>query len=482
MVRPSVLPAALLAVLVATAGPVAPGEAPSASLRRAIDRVVERPALASALWGIEVRSLATGQVVYARNAEKDFTPASTLKLLTTAAALDAFGPHERARTTVETAGRLDALGRILGDVFLVGRGDASLAPAGLEELADQLAKAGLRRIEGRLVGHEGLFVGERRGADWTWGDLVWCYGAEVSALSFNDSCANLRVTPGERVGDPVAVDRSPLSAYYGVVSEATTSAPGTKSDLALARAAGSNAIRLSGTLPLGAPPEALDVALEDPARYAATVFAELLESRGVRVAGGVATSSGPLPPGLRVLASHDGPPMSEALKAVNKPSQNLHTEILLRLLGARVKGEGSVEKGYEAVREFLERAGAGSERWALQDASGLARSDLLAPHDLVSLLVAMDRHRHARAFRESLPIAGVDGSLEHRMKGTPAQGRIVAKTGGMRSVKALAGYATSARGARLAFAILVNNHTGPSADVAAAIDAIAEALVEEGPP
>ena len=164
--------------------------------------------------------------LYARNAEKAFRPASTLKLVTTAAALDAFGPDARIRTTLETAGRLDGLGRILGDVYLVGRGDPNLsarfAPgrptAAFEEMADALVAAGVRRIEGRLVGHEGAFAGDRRGDDWTWEDLAWGYGAEVSALSFADNLVEVSLKPGERVGDPALLEVVPATRLPAVSS------------------------------------------------------------------------------------------------------------------------------------------------------------------------------------------------------------------------------------------------------------------------
>jgi D-alanyl-D-alanine carboxypeptidase/D-alanyl-D-alanine-endopeptidase (penicillin-binding protein 4) len=455
------------------------------ALQKAIDRIVDRPAFAPALWGIEVRSLPSGQVLYARNAGKNLKPASTFKLVATAAALDAFGPEARLRTTLTTAARLDGLGRLLGDLYLVGGGDPNLSgrfsegriTAGFEALADQLAAAGVKRIEGRLLGHEGLFMGERRGDNWTWDDLVWCYGAEASALSFNDNCVDLTVSPGERVGDPVVVDAMPTSSYYRLLSTATTSAAGAKQDLVLARDAGSNLIRLSGALALGATPEELEVAVEDPARYAATVFAEVLGARGIRVAGGVATTSDPLPAEARVLASLDSKPMADLVRVVNKESQNLHTEILLRLLGARVKGEGSVEAGHAAVREFLKRQGLASEWGAWQDASGLSRSDLVVPHELAGLLAAMDRHPHAQAFRDSLPIAGVDGSLKNRLKDTVAQGRVQAKTGAIRHVRGLAGYATTLKGQRLAFVALVNGDVLSGSEAATALDEIAVALV-----
>ena len=479
--RPAI---ALLAIACAVPSLAKERAGGAGGLQGAIDRIVDRPVFAGAFWGIEVRSLKTGKVVYARNADKSMKPASTLKLVTTAAALDAFGPDLRLRTTVETAARRDGMGRILGDVYLVGRGDPEVsgrfaddhASAGFEEMAEALKAAGVRQIEGRLVGHEGLFTGERRGSDWTWGDLVWSYGAEVSALSFNDNAAVLTVSPGERAGDPVMVERFPESRYYKVVSTATTSAAGGGSDLVLERDLGSNEVRLGGTLPAGEEREELAVALEDPALYAATVFAEVLESKGIRVNGVVATSKDPLPAGVRVLAGHDSAPLAEILKDVNKPSQNLHAEMLLRLLGARLKGTGTVEAGQAAVLEFLRRMGVDPRAWALQDGSGLSRSDLVSPRGMVSLLAAMDRHPHAAAFRNSLPIAGVDGTLEHRMRGTPAQGRVVAKTGTIRHVNALDGYATTRSGERLAFAIIVNHHTGDPRQAASAIDEIVNVL------
>ncbi len=458
--------------------------APPDGLPAALDRVLDRPVLAPALWGLEVRSLKTGKLLYARNPDKNFRPASSLKLVTTAAALDAFGPEARLRTTVETAGRLDGQGRILGDVYLVGHGDPSLSgrhnpvgtTAAFEELAEGLWAVGVRRIEGRLVGHEGAFSGERRGKDWGWEDLVWWYGAEVSALSFNDGCAHLTVVPGERVGDPVVLERTPFSSYYSVASVATTSSPGTKSDLTLVRDPGSNLIRISGTHPLAGPPWEGWVALEDPARYATTVFAEVLAGRGIRVMGSLSTSSAPLPEGLRLLAAHDSPPLGEILKIVNKESHNLQAETLLRLLGLRVKGEGTVPAGEEAVKDFLGRIGVKADSWKLEDGSGLSRSDVLSPHGLVGLLAAMDRHPHAQAFRESLAVAGVDGTLKSRMRGTPAQGRLAAKTGTLHLAQALAGYASTSGGDRLAFALLVNHHPEPK-EAMAALDEIAARLV-----
>lgn len=473
-----------IAALLLAAGATAAAAEKPVPLQRRIDAVLDRPAFAPAFWGVEVRDVRTGRVLYARNAHKNFKPASTLKVVTTAAALDTFGPDARFKTTVETAGRLDALGRIVGDVYLVGGGDPNLsgrfhegrAIAPFEQLAAQLEAAGVRRIEGRVLGHEGLFGGDRRGNDWAWGDLVWCYGAEVSALALNDNCVDLTVAPGEREGDAVVIGASPPSSYYRVVSTATTIARGAPGELRLERDLGGNVIRISGTHAIGQKPWQGSVAIEDPARYAATVFGEVLAARGIVVAGAPDTMTAPLPATRRVLASLESAPVSELIAIVNKKSQNLHTEMLLRLLGAKRSGVGTQESGAEAVEDFLIRMGVHAEAWQLQDASGLSRSDLLSPHEMVTLLVAMDRHPHAAVFRASLPMAGVDGTLDSRMRGTAAQGRVQAKTGTIANVNGLAGYATTRSSERLAFYAVVNHHTAEGSDAVAALDGLAAIL------
>jgi serine-type D-Ala-D-Ala carboxypeptidase/endopeptidase (penicillin-binding protein 4) len=475
---------AAVVAAVTLAAPALAREPSPGELKRRIEAVTSRPAFAAGWWGVEVRSLRSGKVLYAANAQRNFTPASTMKLITTAAVLDALGPDARLRTTVETAGRLDGFGRVLGDVYLVGRGDPHLSArlgggrptAAFEAMADRLLQAGVRRIEGRLVGHDGYFAGPRRAERWGWADLVWCYGTEVSALAFNDNCAQLTAAPGERAGDPARVDRSPETRYYRVLSSVTTSPAGQAEQMVLERDLGTMVFRLSGSLPLGGPGWDGSVAIEDPARFATTVFADVLRARGIQVMGDVASSVQPLPSGLRVLASHESPPLAQMLEAINKPSQNLHAEMMLRQLGARVKGRGSAEQGLEAIDDFLRRSRVSASTWSLEDGSGLARTDMVTPHGLVDLLVAMDRHPHRAAYIASLPVAGVDGTLAGRMRGTPAEGRVQAKTGTLAQTNALAGYATTRAGDRLVFAIVLNHHTAATSGVGA-IDEIVVALL-----
>jgi D-alanyl-D-alanine carboxypeptidase/D-alanyl-D-alanine-endopeptidase (penicillin-binding protein 4) len=454
-------------------------------LKKALEPIVAGGELGSAFWGIEVRSLESGRTLYALNSGKAFRPASTQKLVTTAAALDAFGPEARLRTTLEAAGRLDAKGRILGDLYLVGRGDPNLSArvspgrptAAFEAMSEALVAAGVRRVEGRLIGHEGAFTGDRRGSSWTWEDLAWGYGTEVSALSYADNLVEASLAPGERLGDPAVLKLVPDSGCLSVVSTVSTmEARPLHDEVTLLREPGSNEVRFTGRVPLGGGWNGR-LAVADPASCTAAVFASVLEAKGIQIASGVATSHDALPPDTRMLAAYEGLPMAEMIKVVNKESQNLHAEMLLRLVGLK-NGEGSVEKGALAAFALAERLGVPATGWSIQDGSGLSRADLLTPAGLAALLVAMDRHPHAAAFRDSLPIAGVDGTLETRMRGTAAEKRVLAKTGTSQLINALAGYVTTVRGERLAFAVFVNNHAGKSREAIRAIDRVAAALAE----
>ncbi len=466
------------------AATLASAEPSPAALRRAIEPIVSRRELAAASWGIEVRSLKTGRALYQLDERRARSPASTLKLVTTAVALDVLSPAARIRTTLETAGRQDGLGRILGDVYLVGRGDPTLsararpgrATTAFEELADALVAAGVRRIEGRLIGHEGAFEGDRQGHDWTWEDLVWGFGAEVSALTWNAGVVEARLMPGERASDPAQLDVWPATPLLPFVSTVTTGEAGTPEDLVLKKDPVDGRVLLAGRLPLGGGWSGR-LAVPDPALFAATAFASVLQAKGIRLSGEVVTSRAPLPPAPRVLAVHDSEPLAEILREVNKESQNASAEALLRLVGLRAKGVGSVDAGRDAVLEVLGRLGVSTEGWVISDGCGLARSDLVTASGLAALLVAMDRHPHAAAFRESLPVAGVDGTLQRRLQG--ARGRIVAKTGTLAHASTLAGYLTTASGDRLAFAILVDDYAGGAREAQAAIDAVALALAAQ---
>ncbi len=469
----------------AAAGPAAAkGRDP---LGTAIDSILKREVFTPAIVAIDIRDLDTGRVLYEKNAVTNVKPASTMKLFTTAAILDAEGQASAPpATTVETSGRLDGLGRVLGDVYLVGRGDPNLSDrfewrggkSPFDQLAKDLREAGITRIEGRLIGYDGLFTDETIPDGWTADDLVWSYGAEVSALSAFDNSLRLRLEPGEREGDPARLMVEPATGFMRVESRVLTFAEGTKAKVSLTRPLGSRHVVIEGGVPRLGEAWTGAVAAPEPTLFATTLFGEALARQGVSVQGEIMVSRAPLPAALRPLASVRGPAVAEQIRVVNKESQNLHAETLLRRLGLAAFKDPSVESSLKAREAFLKSLGVRTADAAMYDGSGLSRADLVTVRAEVDLLAAMSRHPLARAFRDSLPIAGVDGTLKKRMVGTKAEGRVFAKTGSLSHVNALAGYVEGASGRRFVFSIIVNHHTRPSREVTAAMDEICALLVD----
>ena len=510
------LVALLLAALPAEAA--APPRKPSLDSR--IQQLLSDPDVARGFWGIEVVSVATGKTLYSRNADKLFTPASNTKLFTTAAALALVGPDHRFHTTVESAAALDRYGRLNGDLVLVGRGDPNLSGRtlpynrkterkppylkALEDLADQVVQKGVKYIDGDVVADDSYYAFERYGEGWAQDDLTWEYGAPVSALTLNDNVLFLTVMPGDRAGEKAFVTLDPFPDYYRLDNRVLTTPAGSgPRRFALNRQPGSDLLTLWGSIPADDKGLTEAVAMEDPAGFAAQLFRRMLESRGVSVygrararhsdltgfstfrvtalasAGGGSNASAPSGPPTMVLASYDSRPLAEDLRVINKVSQNLHAELALRLLGREKGSGGNIEGGLEVVRTFLAGVGIQAQQYALFDGSGLSRQNLVTPHAVVQLLRYATTQPWFERYRDTLPVAGVDGSLTERFKGTPAAGNLTAKTGSLGHVNVLSGYAKTARGERVAFSVMVNNHNLMDSRALVTLDQIVLAILDD---
>src|SRR4051812_21457467 len=272
------------------------------SVAKKIDELLSDADAARGFWGINVVSLATGQTIYEQNADKLFTPASNTKLFTTAAAMATLGPDYRYHTTVETAGAIDKHGRLTGDLILVGRGDPNLSGRVLpyfhkterttpplkmlEDLADQVVQKGLKSVDGDIVGDDTFYAFERFGEGWSQDDLMWEYGAPVSALTLNDNVIFIDVLPGATAGDRAFIKFDPDSTYYEVDNRITTVPAGSgPRKVSMDRQVGSRKLMLWGTIPLDDPGDSEGLAIEDPADFAAQVFRTMLEKRGVTISG-----------------------------------------------------------------------------------------------------------------------------------------------------------------------------------------------------
>jgi len=495
--------------------------APPKPLAARIASALSDPDLSRGFWGIDVIDLATGQVLYEQNADKLFTPASNTKLFTTAAALALIGPDYKFHTTVETSGTLDKYGRLTGDLVLVGRGDPNLsgrelpyelhtqrsddAIQALESLADTLVQKGVKYVDGDVVADDSYFAFERYGEGWSQDDLVWADGAPVSALTINDNVVFVNILPADRPGDRAFVNVTPFAGYYQIDNRIITTPVGTGRKIFINRDPGSTVLTLWGNMPLNDLGANEALAIEDPAQFAARLFRSLLEKRGIAVYGkdrthhtelaslstlsvtAIAPSHGggdqaliPLPTTQStVLAAYESKNLIEDVRVINKVSQNLHAEILLRLLGREKGTAGTIEGGLEVLRGFLTQAGITTDQYVFYDGSGLSRQNLVTPHAVVQLLHYASQQPWGKAFRDTLPVSGQDGSMAERLKDPPFSGRIYGKTGSLSGVKTLSGYATSLDGKPLAFAVLTNNFNLSEKRMRDALDRIVEAIVDD---
>jgi D-alanyl-D-alanine carboxypeptidase/D-alanyl-D-alanine-endopeptidase (penicillin-binding protein 4) len=534
-------------------GAAAAKKPPKKDLAKEIAAVITQLPLDRAHWGIDVADLEKGKTLYAQNAEQLFLPASNAKLFTTAAALAIAGPEYRFRTTVEAEGRIDSHGRLLGDLAIMGRGDPNISGRALpyalktqrtpphtqvlEEMADQVARSGLKIVDGDLIGDDTYYAFERYAEGWALDDVQWVDGAPVSALTFNDNVVFVNILPGEQPGDKALITVEPETGYYELDNRVVTSVAGVTKRVGIHRDPGSKKIVLWGSLPVGDAGMNEPLAIEDPAEFVAQLFRTLLERRGIVIRGkararhgeeaqffdpilppaklpapgmdnsGASPTNPPsgtqqqpgatpgqnalsgtpaqrapeadLPSTNKVLAEHFSTPLLDDIRVTNKTSQNLHAELALRLAGKLRGSGGSFEGGREAVKQFLLQAGLKEDEFAFLDGSGLSRRDLVTPAATVQLLIYAARQPWGAAFEESLPVSGVDGSLADRFQNTPAAGLIHAKTGSLSHVNALSGYGQTQKGRRFVFSIFCNNHNLPGSKALAAIDAVVQLLVRE---
>src|SRR5271157_4384335 len=490
----------------------------SGKLDHDLQQILGDPAVARGFWGIYAVSLDNGRLLYALNQDKLFTPASNAKLFTTAAVFGLIGPDYRFKTTVETFGSLDKYGRLNADLVLVGRGDPNLSGRTLpynlrterkappiqvlQSLADQLVLHGLKYVDGDVVADDSYFVFERYGEGWSQDDLAREWGAPVSALTINDNVIFVDIKPADRPGERAFLSISPFPEYYRIDNRVMTTPQGTgPRTVSINREPGSSQLTFWGNIPQDDPGFGEALAIEDPADFTARLFRQLLEERGVTVYGRARThhtelastqtfsvtsiasgggdSTRPTLPAPLVLASYQSQPVAQDVRVINKVSQNLHAELMLRLLGKEKGTSGSIQGGLEVLRGFLVTAGIKPDQFVFHDGSGLSREDLVTPEATVVLLRYCHQQPWGKLYQDTLPVAGVDGSLSERFRNTRAAGLVHGKTGSLVHVYSLAGYATTQSGQHIAFAIMTNNNNLPAKKALDTIDQIEERIVEE---
>src|SRR4051812_13693230 len=461
--------------------PAPPALPALSTLYHDVDAVLASPALAHGSWGVLVKSLKTDETLYALNAAKLMMPASNMKIVTLAAAAEKLGWDFRYETTVAAAGPIDN-GTLHGDLVVTGSGDPSLVAADgmadrvFADWAGQLKQRGIRAISGRVIGDDNSVEEPALGMGWMWDDVPTEDSTSIGALQFNENALRVTVSPGTAAGDSAGVSLSVGTSGLTIVNAVTTGAAGTATSVDMHRLPGSTRLALHGEIAVGAAPSILAVAGDNPTQFYVNALRAALIPKGIDVRGPAVdmdeVSDAPASRGTPIV-SYRSPPLSTLAVRLMKISQNLYAESFLKSLAAAPGVVPTAAAGWTAARLIFETWGIPAGSLIQRDGSGLTRYDFVTPDALVAILTHVDRDARLKGpFEASLPIAGRDGTLANRMKGTAAEGNVRAKTGSMTAVRGTSGYVTSADGEPLVFAILANNYDVPSSTITAAEDAI----------
>jgi len=436
-----------------------------------VDAVTNRPQFSRMRWGIVVQNLSSVQTLYSRDAQKYFTPASTNKLLTTAAVLQQLGANFHFRTSVYRSS--------YGVLHVVGRGDPSLTDIQLVALAKQLQQKGIREVK-QLIVDDTYVRGEVVNPSWQWEDITSDYGAPINSLILNQNVFSLKLLP-QTVGKPLQViwNDSNEAQQWQVINESVTSAEDQPKDINITRDLKGSILRVQGHLTVHSQPELMSLPVVAPAEYFLRHFRNALAAEKIRVDQAYVSSGSSN--NEQELAVVESPPLSELVTKANLNSNNLFAEAFLRAIAITKpidKNQTSADAGLEVLKATLTQLGVDPASYAIVDGSGLSRKDLVSPEALVQTLQGMAKSPAAYVYRASLPVAGRSGTLKNRFLNTPAEGIVQAKTGTMGGVVSLAGYVNSPNHKPLVFSIMVNQIDQPIQVVRQAIDEIVVSLAE----
>ncbi|AMB84410.1 penicillin-binding protein [Pseudomonas agarici] len=457
---------------------------PRSNFCASLDSRLRSPVMQGALTSLVVREADGGKLVCEYNAQTRLVPASSLKLVTTAAAMEVLGANYRFATSVLTTGTRQG-GLLVGDLYLRGTGDPTMRQEDYQALAAELARQGITRVRGRLILDDTAFDRERLGLDWERADEQQYFSAQISALSVSpnddfDAGSILVNVSSAGVRQPPRVSFTPDNRYMTLINRATTGRAG---PLLVSRGYGGNLLRIDGALPKGARRVA-QVSVWEPTGLVADLFRSALVREGIVVEGasvlGVAT-----PAMARSLIEHQSPVLADLMAPLLKLSNNNMAEILLKSMGRKTANAGTATAGAAAVNGFLRRHGISPTGLQQVDGSGLSRSNQISAQTLGDLLLAVRTQPWFQAWYAALPVAGnpermIGGTLRKRLRGTAAANNVHAKTGSLRGVSSLAGYVTDRDGRLLVFALLTNNYEVAGRQIKALENSIVESLANKG--
>jgi serine-type D-Ala-D-Ala carboxypeptidase/endopeptidase (penicillin-binding protein 4) len=453
-----------------------------------IDEKFQDSLFAHAHWGVLIESLNSGEIWYEQNADKMFMPASNEKIPTSASALMTLGPDFTFETKLYYTGEIiDSV--LNGDLIVKGNGDPTSYTRFFDDprvpffsWADTLLKMRLKQINGNIIGDDNNFDDNRYGAGWTLSGLPHWWSAEVGALQFNENYVDLQIIQPATLEDSVKIIPNVESDYFSIINNTVTVDTG-RTRIYFDRAYGTNQIIVSGNVHIGNDTLERTPSIWNPTLFYTTVLKETFESKGINVKGkSLDCDDIPMwdfqPLGNDLILTHVSPPLKDILKFLMKKSQNMYAETMVRTMGLMNSGTGSFYEGKKVVERVLENFGIEPDTYSYADGSGLSRYNFISPRQIVKILKGMKNSEHWETWKGLQPIAGVDGTLKRRMKGTKAEGNVRAKTGTISNVRGLSGYLTTADGEEIVFSFLVNGHLLSSRDTELITDSVLEFIAE----
>lgn len=423
------------------------------------------PALNGAIIGISIRSAADGKIIYTHQGDVRLRPASNLKLLTAAAALNILGEDYTFTTEIHADGSVKKK-TLTGNLYIKGKGDPTLLKADFDQMAIEIKKHDIKKINGDLIGDDTWYDDVRYSLDLPWSDETTHYGAQISALTasptkdFDAGSVRVIVQPGTRKGAKPIVKMTPKTNYLKIINHAVTGPEDGKNNITIEREHAKNTIRIEGTIPAKAKPKKEWIGVWNPTRYAVSLLKQSLTEHGIQVMGKLKT--GRVPDTTRRLTTHQSMPLSELLVPFMKLSNNVHAEILIKEMGRVVKGEGSWEDGLKVLNAEIVKFGVNPKMMVLRDGSGVSHVNLIPANQLTQLLFAVQKEKWFPSYHYSLPVAGesekmIGGTLRNRLKEPVVRGKVNAKTGTISTVSSLSGYVKTKGGQTFIFSILLNN-------------------------
>jgi D-alanyl-D-alanine carboxypeptidase/D-alanyl-D-alanine-endopeptidase (penicillin-binding protein 4) len=438
-----------------------------AQLANSINKTLQDERLDGATTAVSIRKATNGEIVYDHFGETRLHPASNMKLLTAAAALETLGEDYRFATEVLTDGQVKG-GVLQGNVFLKGKGDPTLLKQDFDAFAKDLASKGIKKINGKLIGDDTWYDNIRLSSDINWTDESYYYAAQVSALTaspnadYDAGSVIVEAHASGSVGESATIKVLPETDVVKIVNRSKTVASGGTKTITIEREHGTNNIVIEGTVPIGGTVTREWIAVWEPSYYALDLFKKSLLEKGITFGGQPQVTLGKTPNQAELLASKNSMTLKELTIPFMKLSNNSHAEVLAKEMGKVIYGEGSWEKGLQVIEENSAKLGLNMETILIRDASGMSHINLIPSNEVTNLLVSVQKEPWYQTFLDSLPIAGVGerfvgGTLRNRMKTGATVGNVKAKTGTLTAVSALSGYATTKDGELLVFSVIINN-------------------------